>query len=362
MAQDELDENLEEPEEEEEEQGPSALEKADNLRGQIGTAKKAAQGAAKTGQALAAAGRGIALFFSNPVVLWTIVGILVLAIIILFIAYIPCLQGKCGQTPTKATDIIEDRPNILRVLYYSADEEKRVTLILENAEDEKKIFAQIKKEKPDNAELQLVTNNIISELDKLIATKASGSIAEQRKQAKIIDQLFVKFKEIYDFGTANLEEYIAFAKTKGANYQNPPIYGLFNSTREASPSTGRMYAGLHNGYDFLAPNGTPVIAGWDGTIGPAAPYNYEAASWALEVQSGLFIVIYGHINLVSAFNKVGTTVKKGDVIGTVYNDHLDIKIKTSESAKRWIDWGGKTWMVRTSNSANDNSATVEWKS
>jgi len=372
MADEELN-NLEEPEEEdeEEESGSSAQDKINFARKQLqkqqaaGKAAqggaKAAQGTAKAGKTIAATGEVIAAVFSNPYVLGGIAVVLIIGIIIVIMAFLPCLNGKCGRTATKATDVIKDRPNILRVLYYSADQEKRVTLILENAEDEKKIFEQIKKDNPNNAELQSAINNITSELDKLIETKASSSIVEQRKQAKIVDQLFAKFKQIYDFGTANLEDYIAFAKTKGSTLQKPPVYGLFNSPRDASPSTGRTTAGLHNGYDFPAPAGTPVIAGWDGTVGPSAPYNYEASSWALEVQSGLFIVIYGHINLNENYRKVGTSVKKGDQLGTVYNDHLDIKIKTSESAKRWIDWGGKTWRVRKSNAENENTATIDWQ-
>lgn len=337
MAEEESD-NLEEPEEKKEK---SAKEKfADQAKRQM--VRKALAAIAK-----------------SPLFYYIIGFLLIIAIIVAIWAFLPCLNGKCGRTATKATDIIKDRPNILRTLYYGADPEKRVVLILENATEEKKIFEQIKKEKSGDQDINTLCDQIITELDKLIATQASQSRDEQLKQAKIIDNLFAQFKKVYDFGTANLEDYIAFAQTQGSTFQHPPVYGLFNSYR--GPSEARRYAGLHNGYDFLAPAGTPVIAGWDGTVGPLAPYNYEAASWALEVQNGPFIVIYGHINLNETYRKVGTQVKKGDQVGTVYSDHLDIKIKTSESAKRWIDWGGKTWKVRKSNAENDEPATINWQ-
>ncbi len=352
----------------EEEQQPSSdlvrnIENGGKTAQKVGdTAKKVqktAETAKKAGQLMSAISKS---GFLVEVLPWILGGLAIIAIIVLIASCIPCLGGNCGRTPTTATDVVKNRPNILTVLYYSGDKKARITLIIEHAEELKTIFEQIQKDNAGNKDINEKSQQLINLFNDLITSKASQSREELVGKAEKIDVLFSEFKNVYDFGTKNLEDYIKFANSKGSNLQNPLSYGMFNSPRTANASTGRRSDGLHNGYDFPAPAGTPVIAGWDGTVGPNPPYNYEASSWALEVNSGTFIVIYGHINITNPeLRTVGTKVTKGEQIGTVYDNHLDIKIKSEDG--RWIDWGGSTWKVRTGSSydANNNTATVEWK-
>lgn len=363
MADPEEEQLDQDEDQEEEEQRPNQaadiVNKVEQGKKTIDNAKKTIETAKKVGQFASAIAKS---GFVVEVLPWILGGLAVIVTIILIAGCVPCLSGNCGRTSTTATDVVKDRPNILTVLYYSGNKEARTTLIIENAEELKTIFEKIQADNPDNKDIKDKSQKLIDQFNDLIQSKASQSHEALVGKAEEIDKLFSDFKTVYDFGTKNLEEYISFTNAHGSNLQNPPSYGMFNSPRTANASTGRKEDGLHNGYDFPAPAGTPVIAGWDGTVGPNPPYNYEASSWALEVNNGNFIVIYGHINITNkALFQVGTKVAKGEQIGTVYSDHLDIKIKSEDG--RWIDWGGSAWKVRTGNSysANNNTATVEWK-
>ena len=86
--------------------------------------------------------------------------------------------------------------------------------------------------------------------------------------------------------------------------------------------------GYHYGYDFPASGGTPVKAVYGGEVVWTGNWKIGQAVWIKSYLSDgtPFAVSYGHIN---AKVKMGDQIKKGDIIGTIYDyngDHLDAKM------------------------------------
>lgn len=97
----------------------------------------------------------------------------------------------------------------------------------------------------------------------------------------------------------------------------------------------RRNPGLHLGYDIAMPAGTPVRAGWSGTVVSVAPWT--GTEWGITVVSGSGMeVTYGHL---SPTVHVGDGIAVGDVVGTVAYDHVDVKMR--DGAGNYVDFGGK---------------------
>ncbi|MGI5844256.1 MAG: peptidoglycan DD-metalloendopeptidase family protein [Candidatus Xenobium sp.] len=97
----------------------------------------------------------------------------------------------------------------------------------------------------------------------------------------------------------------------------------------------RRNPGLHLGYDIAMPAGTPVRAGWPGTVVSVAPWT--EGEWGLTVRSASGTeVTYGHIRpSLSA----GDPVQVGTIVGTISIDHVDVKMR--DSAGNYVDFGGQ---------------------
>lgn len=257
--------NLEEPVdngEESQEQGPGALEKANDLHRQIGAAKKIGQAGAKTAQSaakaaktLAATIRTVGLVFSNPVTLSIVAGILVILIILVIMAFIPCRKGKCGRTPTEATNIINDRPTIQKILAWTGSEEELIQLILTEAPTIKKDIEEIinqKKNSKDENDQKLVKylEEIDQNLDKVIGTQA-GTKETRREIAREI---------IKSFSEAKKYIYIPSASADLNNISSKPITKVVIKTNEK-----RIYFYANN--DVIG--SAPINIGANGTINSA---------------------------------------------------------------------------------------------
>ena len=71
---------------------------------------------------------------------------------------------------------------------------------------------------------------------------------------------------------------------------------------------------LHNGMDFGASTGTPIMAAYDGEV-VVSTYSSSAGNYIMINHGGGLSTVYMHCSKLIA--KVGDTVKKGDVIGLV---------------------------------------------
>lgn len=95
----------------------------------------------------------------------------------------------------------------------------------------------------------------------------------------------------------------------------------------------RSRAGLHLGYDIAMPAGSPVRAGWSGSVVSVAPWT--DTQWGITVLSGSGLeVTYGHL---SPSVSVGDAIQVGDVVGTVVVDHVDVKMR--DTAGNYVDFG-----------------------
>ncbi|MGR5150170.1 M23 family metallopeptidase [Photobacterium alginatilyticum] len=76
-------------------------------------------------------------------------------------------------------------------------------------------------------------------------------------------------------------------------------------------SNGRKHAGC----DLYAPAGTEILSMLDGKV--VRIYNFYLGTKAVEVDHGIFLARYGEISDVVSGIKVGSLVKRGDVIAKV---------------------------------------------
>ncbi|MCA9781772.1 MAG: peptidoglycan DD-metalloendopeptidase family protein, partial [Candidatus Eremiobacteraeota bacterium] len=88
----------------------------------------------------------------------------------------------------------------------------------------------------------------------------------------------------------------------------------------------RRNAGLHLGYDIALPFGTPVSAGWGGTVVAVVPWT--ASEWGVTVRGPDGTeVTYGHISPSVVH---GQQVNTGDTVGRIAADHVDVKMRDSQ--------------------------------
>lgn len=115
-------------------------------------------------------------------------------------------------------------------------------------------------------------------------------------------------------------------------YPYAEVTGRFHDWRGVSRY--RRSAGLHLGYDIAMPAGTPVRAGWAGSVVSIAPWSDR--EWGITVSSSSGIeTTYGHL---SPGVGVGNVVEAGDVVGTVVVDHVDVKMR--DASGNCVDFGG----------------------
>lgn len=101
----------------------------------------------------------------------------------------------------------------------------------------------------------------------------------------------------------------------------------------------------HEAIDILAPRGTDVLAVEDGTV---AKLTSDAGGLTLYQfdPSGTFVYYYAHLDSYAPGLKEGSSLRKGDVVGTVgttgnapkNTPHLHFAVSKLDPDKRW--WGG----------------------
>jgi hypothetical protein len=98
-------------------------------------------------------------------------------------------------------------------------------------------------------------------------------------------------------------------------------------------SVYRSTAGYHLGYDIALDAGKPVPSGWAGRVVSIAAWTHNEYGISLLTSSG-YTITYGHL-----FPRVsvGDWLNTGDIVGTVVNDHVDIKIRDGEG--KFVDFG-----------------------
>jgi peptidase M23-like protein len=119
----------------------------------------------------------------------------------------------------------------------------------------------------------------------------------------------------------------------------------------------RRKAGLHLGYDIALPFGSPVSAGWAGTVSSVVPWT--ASEWGVTVRGPDGTeVTYGHISPTVAH---GQHISPGDVVGRIASDHVDVKMR--DGLGRYIPFGengGRGPAPIAAPTASRNSILTSW--
>ncbi len=79
-------------------------------------------------------------------------------------------------------------------------------------------------------------------------------------------------------------------------------------------SPGSEYAREHEGIDFPAPFGTPVLSAADGTVKEAG-YTMDKGNYVILEHEDGYSTVYAHMDEI--LTEVGKTVERGEQIGTV---------------------------------------------
>jgi hypothetical protein len=103
-----------------------------------------------------------------------------------------------------------------------------------------------------------------------------------------------------------------------------------------SVSRYRAVAGLHLGYDVAMPAGTRVVAGWPGQVTRVVRWSGPEFGVTVVSPSG-YETTYGHL---APAVRAGDVVNSGDPVGTVANDHVDVKMRGPDGA--YYDFGHGT--------------------
>ena len=153
-----------------------------------------------------------------------------------------------------------------------------------------------------------------------IAAKDSGEKEEEEKEEKVAEEETERVTGILppaEFGFASVG-----TRTITSQYCSP-----------RQNSAPRNY---HYGYDFSprpgsADAGTEVKAVYNGEVMTLTHWGGPANDYAVWVKSKLsdgteFVTSYGHLSKASITLSSGQSVKKGDFVGKIYDDHLDVKM------------------------------------
>ena len=199
-----------------------------------------------------------------------------------------------------------------------------------NLKNRKNISLELKNEKQD---ILKETKNKEQNYTKYIDELTQQQIEIAQEIAGIESKLTaeINFKDLPEKLPGLFETPIDKSKT---SYRISQEYGT-------SKWSQRVYkGGFHNGVDFSAPIGTPIVSAEDGIVVSAGDQDKYCRKGAY----GKFVVIkhyfglttlYGHMSLYSV--KEGDTVKRGQIIGYVGNtgfstgSHLHFTIYDSET-------------------------------
>jgi len=183
-------------------------------------------------------------------------------------------------------------------------EQKRLSLLKENLDDQKKIVEYNKQEK---AKVLTQTKNTEAAYKTLLKEKEAQKASFE--------------KELFEYESAlKLEVDPSRLPDPRPGILSWPLDKVIVTQRFGKTSASkRLYkSGSHNGVDFGAPIGTPVKSVLGGLVvgvgnTDAHPGCYSFGKWVMVKHPNGLSTIYGHLSLVKAVE--GQNVETGDVIG-----------------------------------------------
>ncbi len=145
----------------------------------------------------------------------------------------------------------------------------------------------------------------------------------------------------YVWKDLNSANYSAYGVKDGRFIYQPGdtwfVYGVFGPIEAVKYNWNVKYTnwdGRHNGIDFAAPVGLPVLSASGGKVIFAG----ERAGHTVIVQTGEFQIIYSHLNSFTV--KIGERVTQRQTIGYTgssgtTNSHLHFEIDRYKNGERW---------------------------
>jgi len=139
----------------------------------------------------------------------------------------------------------------------------------------------------------------------------------------------------------NSGQYQAYGVENGKFVYQPGdtwfVYGIFGPIEAVKYDWNVKYTnwgGWHNGIDFAAPVGLPVVSASGGEV----IFTGERAGHTIIIQTGEFQITYSHLNSLAV--EVGERVSQGQLIGYTGssgtpNPHLHFEIDKYANGQRW---------------------------
>lgn len=351
----------EEPEEEPTEEGGGIRDRAKSEalnRGKKAAGEAAKKGAQAAGKA-AAAGAKAAFLAMGPWG-WAALAIIVIGLIVMAIFLMVGLPGCStpnpqGRSPNQQVDLKTQQNLVNDFLSMAGDPTATAKMVADSGQ---KLIDSLKtlQTQTTNADVKGKIDALIQVVNQIMTLPRADTdgIKEKVASAKKIWGEIEKI--IYPGGAEGLKEYVKLANEHGAKLKMPGP-GNFNAWRDPNSETGRRRAGLHNGFDFMASAGSPVIAGWPGEVTKISKSKGSGYFISVRDPSGKFFTIYGH---VSPEVKKGDKIVPGQRIATIFNyhtPHLDLKIRSNDG--RFINYAAKPWYARLPGK-NNNPETQPW--
>jgi murein DD-endopeptidase MepM/ murein hydrolase activator NlpD len=292
-----------------------------------------------------------------------VAAIVALVIGVVALAVLACAtSGSCtGSAADQPANAVTDRLDILTALAKAHDLSAKRELIRTRG-PELQAWLQAQSDATADVSSKAAINKLRTAFQTLMARVEAGidlgssddaktPSGKTRKQERDeITQAYTEALAVIGQGIPLVIGYVnrvnlQLAQTGRGPYQIPGPGGYYRSGR------GNR---LHYGYDLTALPGTPIVVGWSGTIraNQGTWGGGNGFGWAVYVEhvenDKRYINQYGHLNFSAGQAErgtpfvqrhgqgdripttVGMTVEPGDVIGYVYQDHLDIKWQVIE--------------------------------
>lgn len=222
------------------------------------------------------------------------------------------LRQKKGELEDTRDVTIEAKNELVKLKSQLSDQQK---IVVQNTNEKNKLLAQ--------------TKNNETNYQKLLQDR----IIKRDAFEKELEDYEAQLKYILDPSTLPKSRVFSWP------LKNVLVTQLFGKTSDS----GRLYAsGTHNGVDFRASTGTPVMAMADGKVvgvGDTDLTCYGASFGKfifIEYDNGLSST-YGHLSLIKV--KEGNKVKRGEIVGYSGNTghstgpHLHVSLYAPNSAK-----------------------------
>lgn len=204
--------------------------------------------------------------------------------------------------------------------------------------DAKNELIKLKSQLSDQQKIVVQNTN---EKNQLLKQTKNSEVNYQKLLKDRIAQRDAFEKELRDY-EAQLQFILDPSKLPVGRVLSWPLESIFVTNPFGKNSSGLYASGLHNGVDFRASVGTPVMAMSDGTVlgvgdtdltCPGASYGKFVF---IQYSNGLSST-FGHLSLTKAYD--GQEVKRGDIVGYSGNTghstgpHLHVSLYASQAAK-----------------------------